>query len=494
MSSPPLASPLPPRRRSLAGPIVLIILGIVFLLGTMGVLHSYVLLRLFARYWPVLIIVWGVIKLVEYQQAQHAGERPRGIGAGGVFLLICLIVFGLIATQASHFNWEALRDEIDIDGADFNPLFGHNYTYDDQLQQAFPGGASLHVDNLRGAVNVNTSEDNQIKVVVHKRINAESQADADKWNASTKPQITVSGDVVSLNANTQGAGDHWVASDLDIYLPRKAPVVVSNRHGDASVMGREGDVQISNQHADVSLVDINGKVGLSLARSSAKASQIAGDVTVEGRVNNVSITDVKGTVRLNGEFMESIKLSRIAKTVSFKSSRTDMEFSRLDGDLELDSGDLRASDLTGPMRLLTRHKDISLVGISGDLRLQDQNGAVEVRVRKPGSMQVENRRGDIQIFLPDKAGFQLDARARNGEIQSDFGELKVDNAREATASGTVGGGGPRLVITNEHGTIEIRKGTLAEALPAPPAPPAPPSPKAPRLPAPKSKPVQPTEN
>ena len=72
-------------------------------------------------------------------------------------------------------------------------------------------------------------------MTVHKRISAESQAEADKWNAGTKPQITVSGNVVTLNANNQGAGDHRVAEDLDISVPRKAAVVATTRYGDVSV-------------------------------------------------------------------------------------------------------------------------------------------------------------------------------------------------------------------------------------------------------------------
>ncbi len=72
MSSPVV---VPRRRRSMAGPIVLIILGIVFLLETMGVLHWQGLGHLFARFWPLLLIIWGVIKLIEYQQAQHRLRR-----------------------------------------------------------------------------------------------------------------------------------------------------------------------------------------------------------------------------------------------------------------------------------------------------------------------------------------------------------------------------------------------------------------------------------
>jgi DUF4097 and DUF4098 domain-containing protein YvlB len=488
----PVQVPPPRYRRSFSGPIILIAIGTVFLLGTMGVLDWHNLGHWFAHYWPVLLIISGVIKLIEYQQAQRQGTRAAGLSAGGIFLIIVIVFFGLIATQASHFNWGQLRDQIDInDGGDF-PFFGSKYNFDDQLTQPFPAGASLHVTDTRGAVNISASEDDQIRVTVHKRINAESQGEADKWNAGTKPQITVSGSVVTLNANNQGAGDHWVAEDLDISLPRKAAAVVSTRYGDVGIIGREGNLDITSAHGDVTTTDINGRVGLNLDHSSARISQVASDVSIEGRANDVSIEDVKGAVHLDGEFMESVKLAKISQPVTFKSSRTDMDFSRLDGDLDLDSGDLQASDVIGPLRLKTRSKDIRLTGLSGDVRLQDENGSVELRMNKLGSMQVDNRKGDIQIYVPDKAGFQVDARARNGEVESDFDQLKIDNTNDqAIATGTVGGGGPHLVVNNEHGTIEIRKASSAAEAPEPPSPPKPP--KAPRAPAPPKAP-QVTEN
>jgi DUF4097 and DUF4098 domain-containing protein YvlB len=315
-------------------------------------------------------------------------------------------------------------------------------------------------------------------------MNAESQADADKWNAGTKPQLIVNGNMVNLNANNDGAGDHGVAIDLDISLPRKAAVTVGTRYGDVSVLGRDGDVQISAQHNDVSVSDINGKVSLNLDRSSGRVSQISSDVSVEGRANDVSVEDVKGSVRLDGEFMESVKLARIAQPVTFKSSRTDLQLSRLDGDLDLDSGDLQASDMVGPVRLTTRSKDVRLLGVAGDVRLQDENGSVELHMTKLGSMQVENRKGDIEIYVPDKAGFQVDARASGGDVETDFDALKIDNSNDtATAVGMVGGGGPHLVVNNEHGSIEIRKRSSAAELPTPPTPPSPSSSKSPRAPA-----------
>jgi DUF4097 and DUF4098 domain-containing protein YvlB len=157
-----------------------------------------------------------------------------------------------------------------------------------------------------------------------------------------------------------------------------------------------------------------------------------------------------------------------------------MEFAKLDGELDLDSSDLRATSLSGPGRLSTRSKDIRIESFSGDLRLEDSNGAVELLVQKMGNLQVDNRNGDIQLTLPSQAGFKIEARARNGEIQSDFGEVKVqDEHDQATASGSVGAGTASVRLNNEHGTIEIHKGTV-EAL-APPVPKLPKTPKPPKV-------------
>jgi hypothetical protein len=486
----PVPPPLPPRQRSFAGAVVLIIVGVIFLLGTMRVLSVGKLAHMFASYWPVLLILWGVIKLVEHQQAQRHGTRSSGIGAGGVLLVIMIVVFGLVANQIERVNWSGLRDEMGDDG-NFPNIFGESYNFNDHLEQDFPADASLKVIDNHGAVSIHASDDNKIVVVVRKRVGAENQADADKYNDQTKPTITKMGGLVTLDAKVEAAGDHSVETDLDISIPRKAAVTVNSRHGDVNVSGRTGNVDVSAQHSDTSVDDITGNVKVNQEKGSVKIEQVSGDVHVGGRLNEVTLADVKGSVQLDGEFQESIKLERIAKTVTFKSSRTDMELSRIGGSLDLDSDELHAEEITGPLHLTTRSKNIRLDGVSGDVRLQNDNGTVELVMRTLGNVQVDNRNGDVQISVPDKAGFRLDAHTRGGEIQSDFPDLKVNNdEHEARASGSVGNGTSHIVINNEHEGIEIRKASAT-----PPSPPVPPAlgkgGKA--LPTPKAEP-QPTDN
>jgi len=496
-----MASPMiPPTprvpHRSIAGPVVLILMGILFLLGTMGIMDIHHLGWLFARYWPALLILWGVLKLVEYEQAKRLGQPARGIGVGGVFLMLFLIGAGLIATQAARVDWKNLRDHIQIgDDEGLDEIFGGStFDYSDELSQEIPAGSSVHINDDRGTITVNVADGKTMKVSVRKKVRAEKEQDADNYNAKTKPTIVVADKVVTLNANTQGAGDKGVTTDIDVYVPRNSELAIVSRRGDVTINGMNGNVDVNHQRGDVNIGDHTGNISLTLEKGSAHLEHVKGDVTIQGRANEVAVEDVDGTVHLSGEFYESTRLVRISKTVSFRSSRTDMEFSRLDGRLDLDSGDLRADSLTGPMRLTTRSKDISLEGLSGDLRLQDENGTVEVGLHKPGNIQIDNRKGDVRVSIPPNTPIKVEARTHEGEIESDFDDIKVDNKdNQSSASGSIGTNGPRLVMNCDKGTIEIRKGTVAVVPPAPPIPPATPAKPgkpAKALPAPKAAPVE----
>jgi len=493
--TPPL-TPRPPHR-SIAGPVVLILIGVLFLLGTMGIMDIHHLGLLFARYWPALLILWGVLKLIEYEQAKRLGQPARGIGVGGVFLMLFLIGAGLIATQAARVDWKSLGEHIQLgDDQGLDEIFGGStFNYSDELSQEIPAGGTLHVNDERGTITVNVADGKTMKVSVRKKVHAEKEQDAENYNSKTKPQITVAEKAVTLNANTQGGGDKGVTADMDIYVPVNTALVITSSRGDVTIAGMASNVEVNHHRGEVNINDHTGNVSLNLVGSSVRLGHVKGDVTIQGKVNEVAVEDVDGEVHLNGEFWESTRLVRISKTVSFHSSRTDMEFSRLDGRLDLDSGDLRADSLSGPMRLTTRSKDITLEGLSGDLRLEDSNGTVEVGLRKPGNVQIDNRKGDVQVSIPPNTAIKVEARTRQGEIESDFEEIKVDSrGKESSASGSIGTNGPKLVMNCDKGTIEIRKGTVAVAAPAapptPPATPAKPGKPAKALPAPKARPVE----
>jgi DUF4097 and DUF4098 domain-containing protein YvlB len=446
------------RRRSLAGPLVLIIIGLVFLLRNFGV-HIPVI-HLFGRFWPLLLILWGVIRLIEYSMAPRYGYGRSGLGAGSVILLILIVIFGVTAHETANYNWGNMRDQIGMDN-DLGDMFGNSYSFDDTVQQAFPAKGTLRIVSDRGSLNIVPSDDQQVRVVVHKKLRASSQDEANKYNDQTKPQITASDGAVLINANTNGAGEHGVESDLDVFVPREALLDIASKRGDVTINDRKNDVKLAVQRGDVNLTDITGSAQLNIDKGSLRASKISGDVNVEGHVDDVTLDEIGGGVRLNGDFMNDIRLSKIAKTVTFKSPRSDMTIASVPGDLDIDRDSVRGNDIAGPSRLVTSSKEIHLENVAGDVQVETTNGDIDVQASNKlpvGKMTITGKHGDITLTLPPNAGFQVDASTRKGDISSDWDVLKVESSGgAATAKGTVGNGVSKLLVNSDTGDIRISK-------------------------------------
>jgi len=148
--------------------------------------------------------------------------------------------------------------------------------------------------------------------------------------------------------------------------------------------------------------------------------------------------------------------------VEFKSARSDITLSSVPGDLEISGDSLRATDVIGPMRLVTRSKEIHLEGVTGDVEVENTNGGIEIHPANKlpmGKMMITGKHGDITLVLPPNAGFQVDATTRKGDITSDFSPLRTEESNGSSrASGTIGNGAAKLQINADTGDIHINKG------------------------------------
>ena len=453
------------RRRSIAGPVILIGLGVVFLLANIGALSKAQVWWYFATYWPLLLIVLGVVRLAEYIIARNSGSPTPRFGGGTIFLLILFIFIGIGATQSRRVNWDAVRDNMGVD-ADFSPFFGQKYDFEEQQVQEAGKAKNLQIDNEHGSVKIHPQDERTIKLVVHRHVGAESQDEANKVNSESKTTFTLEGDTWRIQPSRPEARVHVgfyagprMSNDLEIWAPRDLAASISNSHGDIEVDSRAGDVTLTTTHGDIQAQDIKGRAALTTHHGSIRASNITGDVTVNGRLDDTSISQVSGSVTLEGDFFGETRLTKIAKGVHFTSSRTEMQLAKLDGDFQMNPGDLRATSLAGPFTLRTRSTDVHLENVSGDVRIENTHAEVEVHPATPaGNVEVLNRQGAIHLVLPSNAAFTVDARSNHGDIETDFELAKEESGHQTTASGNIGKGGPRLQLSTDHGVIEIRKG------------------------------------
>ncbi len=458
MSTPtPAPSYRPERPRSIFGPVLLVAIGITLLLCTTGVLSWHAFWMGFARYWPVVLIFWGVAKLAEYLWARQRGYRPPRLGAGSIVFLIFFILFGTVLTKVAGLNWPGIRSEIESDsGWDGFDFFGPGYDFDYPFAQPLQNATQIKVLLSRGDISITASADDQAHAIIHKTLHSDSQSDADRLNESTQPKFQQQGTLWILDLT---GGDYQRGRfSVDLQLPPSATLSVATRSGNISVSGRKGNLDASSDHGDVSAEQITGDASVHLKHGNLTAKSVSGNLTVDGTISDSNISDIGGTVNMTGSYWGDMQLARIAKQVHFISSRTDLQFARLDGEFNMQPDELRANGIAGPFKLDTRSKSVHLEDVSGDVHINTRNGGVEVRSKAPlGNIDVTNVHGEIDVTVPANAGFQFDAQSIGGEIQSDF-NVNVDNSSNiATARGTVGKGGPEVRLKADHGTIQLRK-------------------------------------
>jgi hypothetical protein len=453
----PAPSGRPYRPRSISGPLVLISLGVLFLAYNVGWLPGRTLAHWFSQWWPALLILWGVVKVLEYTVARSKGEpAPRGIGAGGIVFLVFFILFGLSATGLSHVPWDNLRNDWNIDDGNDWTFFGNRYDFTENVAQPLADAAQIKVTDGWGDITVSPSADAQAHLFVHKRLQGDSQDEGNRLNDSTHPKFVQQGKVWILDL----ASGNFVHGrfNLDLQVPANVALSVTTHRGDISVDQRTGDVELSTDRGALTAKNVKGNVTLRLHRGDATVDEVTGNVQIDGSGGDTTVSNVSGTLTVNGEYGGDSRFSKIGGQVRFKSNRTDLQFAKLDGEFNMDRSDLRADSVTGPFRLETKYKEIHLEGVTGEVHIDDTNSAIEVETKAPlGAIDINSTHGGIEVSVPANAGMQVDAESKNGEINSDF-TLNVDNQhRDATAHGTIGKGGPLMRLRLDRGTIQIKK-------------------------------------
>jgi len=456
MSSPTQTPYYRPRPRSIVGPLVLITIGVIFLLLNTGVISSQSFRSWMVHYWPVLLIIWGVAKLREHIWARQRGEPTPRLGAGGIVLLVFVILFGTIASSTANWNWPGIRDEMGAD-PDWGNWFGQHYDFTDNFAQPLAGGSEIKILSTRGDITVTASEDNQFHALVRKSVRSDSQESANLLNESTRPRFIQQGSVWLLDLTS---GDFEKARfDLDLQVPRQVTLSLATRRGNLSVSEHDGNVDLTTDRGDLNADNIKGATALHLRHGSVTVKQITGNVQVDGEVEDGTVSDVSGTLDFNAGYNGHVELSRIGQRLHFKSVRTDLQLAKLDGEISMGHGDLRASSVAGPVKLVTRSNEVHFEDVSGEVEVENRNGIVAIRPKAPlGNIDISNARGGIELEMPPSAGFRLDAQSTNGNIDvNDFG-VNVDNQRrDASARATIGKGGPDIRLRTDRGSIQIRK-------------------------------------
>jgi DUF4097 and DUF4098 domain-containing protein YvlB len=463
------------RRKSVTGPLLLLLIGSLFLWRN---LHPETpVFDLLAMYWPFLLILWGVMRLIEVV-ISPARRSPSFTGGEVVLVvLICVVGSGI---------WEGRQH-----GIRFNPgglqVFGENYDYQVSAQGAAAGMKRVTFEVARGNIRITGGDGQDVVVTGRKSIRAWGRTDADKTNDNTPVEIVPQGDRLLIRSNHDRVPDNQrMSADLEVTIPKGMSVEARGRTGDFEVNDISGDVELVTDRSDVRIARIGGNARLEVGRSEVvRAIDVKGKVDLQGRGSDVELENISGQVTINGSYGGTLEFKNLAKPLQFEGTRnTELRAQAIPGRVSMDLTEITGSGLTGPVRLVTRSRDIKLEQFTQGLEIDTERGDVQLQPASPVSaIEARSGMGRIELVLPEKAAFDLHATAERGEVVNDYGAAlqRETEGRTHTLKGKVGEG-PSIRLTANHGSVSVRReGTMPSEIPPPPKPGRPP--RAPRPPS-----------
>jgi DUF4097 and DUF4098 domain-containing protein YvlB len=447
------------QRGSVAGPLILIAIGVLFLLHTIS--PNFPIADIVAQYWPYLLIAWGLIQLVEISVRALSGRQipVNGISGGGwaVVVLICFVGLATYEVRRSDNWWRRVGFEHGME------VFGDEHDYPiDSVQKTVGKTPHLVIETFRGDAKIAGNDGTEITVNGHKIIRALEQQEADRANRETPVELVIEGNKVTLRCNQTKSGTRApVTTDLDVSVPKGASIEATGTAGDFDVSSLSGDVDISSDNGGIRLQDVDANVKVDTRRSDlVRCSNVKGAVSLRGHGSDVELEKIAGQVEIKGEYKGTISLRDIAKPVRVENMRTEMDVQQIAGEIRLDRGSLNVQNVVGPLKLATHATDINVEGFSEQLELTVDKGDIDLKpARLPlGKMVVHTRSGNIELALPQSATFAITASTDRGEIENQFGEAlkQRTQGRGARLEGTIGAG-PDLTLTTDRGSITVRK-------------------------------------
>jgi len=127
----------------------------------------------------------------------------------------------------------------------------------------------------------------------------------------------------------------------------------------------------------------------------------------------------------------------------------------------MDTAPLYIDGIIGDITASTINGELMVHGIAGAAKLSTNNGRLvatfnQLSKNKPVSLQTVN--GAIEVTLPADASAEIWANSMHGPIQNDFGlSVRRGEFSGSMLSGVIGGGSPRISLSNDYGGIHIRR-------------------------------------
>ena len=417
--------------------VLLVVIGSILLAGN---LFEFSLLGFwtqalvwFSLYWPVLLIIWGATKI--YQRVRDPGAAR--VGPGEVVLLILIVCAGVTLAAARYVAGNfasdfSLEDLLEIVEPEISLGPAHRFSEEHVFE--LPEGGSLLVENSRGEMTARGWDEDDLKVVVTKRVyrHLENEARRLAEDVAVRFEMTDQG-VASLEMVREGDGRGTVETDLELWVPRKTALTMTNSRGAIRVSDLHAPLRLGTSYDSIEVTDVEGRVTVDGRHGSIRIEGVVGEVEARNRFGDLTVKDVTGdllgettsgtitveriagTVRLSNR-SSRIRVIEISESLTIEGSHTEVTVERVGADVairtsyrpvfvndvegrvtvEAHNSEVEIRLVRGDVEVESIHRPVTVVGVGGGVRVDAQHGAVRLD-EIAGSIQVKNSDNPVEI-------------------------------------------------------------------------------------------------
>ena len=245
----------------------------------------------------------------------------------------------------------------------------------------------------------------------------------------------------------------------------RGALTVSNSNGAVTAAGIKGTAKVVSSFAPIEVRDVGADAAVENSNGAVKLFSIRGTATVRTSFGALEVNGVTGSLTATNS-NGNVVVRDVGGSAEVRGSFGRIDAEDLKSGIRVTTGNagVRVANVRGPVTVTTTFGPVELRNVDGRVEVRNQNGAIDaIPAAKPRAchdITLATTFSYIQLQLPD-AGYALTAQTSFGRIHTDVPITTTGSIGEGRLSGTIGGGGCVLQLTNSNGDIRILKRTAA---------------------------------
>lgn len=461
-----------PRKGGLLSGLVWTTIGVFWILSLAGFTG---LLDFFGLYWPLLLVLFGLGKIIDYYRF-HGKLQFR---AGEVIGVLFLILVGLIVPTIANAHFPLLEFPISWtdDDLKIGEIMGKRYSW--STTETVPANdlREIEVTNLYGNVTIGSGSQDSVEISLTKEVLEQSEEAAEAIAERVEITTSVDGAILRVGTNRSELelDKGRFKSHLKLKVPKQINVRVSNKYGELRVSDIDGVCELSNTYGDVVVARVIGNTEITNSYDRVEAREVGGDLRVENHRGAIQVEEVSGSAELKSDY-DSISARQIGGDLLVTNRFGRIRVDRVGGKVGIEGpgSEVFVADVENEVVVQNSHKKLTVRSLDSSLgietsysqvELSEIAGTVDVRANQSqiqgkelASGVVVNAKGS-KISLKEIDGpFEIATSLRNveiedfvgkGEIQNEYGEIILVASRPFSE---------QLVASNKNGQITLKLG------------------------------------